>query len=150
MHPTTVQPAQATAAITARGALSVLIVDDQAHVRTYARLMLKALGVTTIWEAKSGVEGLTMYLEYQPSVVLLDVNMPVMTGDVMMARLTAIDPDAAVIVMTTESKAWLVQYFQKLGAIGYVLKHVPKETAQAMIAEALDGVLAASETERES
>lgn len=137
----TMRETRAAAAIAARGVLSALIVEDEPHVRVYARLMLKALGVTTIWEAATGAEGLALYLQHQPSVVLMDVNMPIMQGDVMMARLTAIDPDAAVIVMTSESKAGIVHYFQELGAIGYVLKQLPREKAMAQIAEALDTLL---------
>jgi DNA-binding NarL/FixJ family response regulator len=141
----TMRETREAAAIAARAALSVLIVDDEAHVRMYSRLMLKALGVTTIWEAGTGADGLALYLEHRPSVVLMDVNMPTMTGDVMMARLTAIDPDAAVIVMTSESQAGVVNFFQELGAIGYVLKQLPREKAMAMIAESLDCLLETDE-----
>lgn len=137
----TMRETREAAAIAARGALSVLIVDDEPHVRVYSRMMLKALGVITIWEASTGAEGLALYLQHQPSVVMMDINMPVMPGDVMMARLTAIDPAAAVIVMTSESQAGVVRFFQELGAIGYVLKQLPKEKAMAMIAESLDSLL---------
>lgn len=124
-----------------------MIVDDEAHVRTYTRLMLNSLGVTMTWEASSGAEGLRYYLEHRPSVVLMDVNMPVMPGDVMMARLTAIDPAAAVIVMTSENNSGIVRYFQELGAIGYVLKHLPREKAIVMLAEALDSLLETDDDE---
>ncbi len=141
MHPTPAQPAPVSAALAARGGLTALIVDDEPHVRMYLRLILQTLGVTTTWEAKSGAEGLSLYLAHQPSVVLLDVNMPVMSGDVMMARLTAIDPEAAVIVMTSEVNSGLVRYFRDLGAIAYVVKHAPREEAQKNIGEALDLLL---------
>lgn len=129
----------------ARSVLSALIVDDEPHVRMYSRLMLKALGVTTVWEAGSGGEALEMYLKHQPSFVMLDVNMPIMTGDIMMARLTAIDPDAAVLVMTSENNNGVVRFFQELGAIGYILKHMPRERALETIAEAIDGLIETEE-----
>ena len=144
MHPhpvPRVDVSNSSAAFAARGALSALIVDDEAHVRAYTRMLLALLGVTTVWEAGSGADGLKLYLEHRPSVVLLDVNMPVMLGDVMMARLMAIDPAVAVIVMTSENNNGVVRIFQELGAIGYVLKHVARAQAVAMIGEALDTLL---------
>lgn len=145
MQPTLAAGNQASAAVAARGELSVLIVDDESHVRAYTRLLLASLGVTKVWEAGSGAEGLALYLQHQPAVVMMDVNMPVMSGDVMMARLTAMDPAVAVIVMTSENNTGVVRYFQELGALGYVLKHVPREQAQKMIGEALDCLLASYE-----
>jgi len=145
MESNLVAESRVSAAVAARGVLSVLIVDDEPHVRTYTRLLLASLGVTTVWEANGGAEGLALYLQHQPAVVLLDVNMPVMSGDVMMARLAAIDPDAAVIVMTTENNAGIVRFFQELGAVGYVLKHLPREQVSRMLAETLDGLLATEE-----
>ena len=84
-------------------------------------------------------------LHEDPSVVLLDVNMPFMSGDVMMARLMAIDPTVAVIVMTSANKAEIVRFFQELGAIGYVLKHIPREEAMDLMADALDSLLVGAE-----
>ncbi|MCX6956567.1 MAG: response regulator [Verrucomicrobia bacterium] len=138
-------PTDASAANPAFGDLSALIIDDEAHARKYVRLLLESLGVTTLWEAGSGAEGLALYAEHQPSVVLLDVNMPVMKGDVVLTKLCEIDPHAAVIVMTSESQIGVVKTFQQLGAIGYVLKHVPRETAVKMIGEVLGALVGGDE-----
>ncbi len=132
-------------ALAARGVLSALIVDDEPHVRTYTRLLLNGLGVTKVWEAGGGAEALALYFEHRPAVVLLDVNMPGMPGDVMMTRLMAIDPTVAVIVMTSENNNGIVRFFQELGAIGYVLKHVPRAQATKLIGEALDSLLEGDE-----
>jgi DNA-binding NarL/FixJ family response regulator len=127
--------------VTDRAALSVLIIDDEPHARAYVRLILSALGVTTVWEAGNGAEGLALYGQHRPSLVMLDLNMPVMAGDVTMSRLGAIDPDVAVIVMTSENGLRTVRLFQELGAIGYVLKQSSREQATRMIQEALDSLL---------
>ncbi len=134
-----------SARIAARAHLSALIVDDESHVRAFTRQMLTSLGVATIWEANGGAAGMALYAEHRPSVVLLDVNMPFMSGDVMMARLMAIDPTVAVIVMTSANKAEIVRFFQELGAIGYVLKHIPREEAMDLMADALDSLLVGDE-----
>ena len=121
----------------------MLIVDDEPHVRTYNRMLLAGLGVTQVWEAGSGAEGIAKYTEHRPSVVLMDVNMPAMTGEVMMTRLAEIDPAVSVIVMTSDSQGRTVRAFLALGAIGYVLKHTARECATASLAEALDSLVVA-------
>lgn len=130
-------PSVASAANPAYAELTALIVDDESHVRKYVRLLLASLGVTQVWEAGSGPEGLAIYEEHAPSFVMLDVNMPLMRGDVVMTKLCELDPAAAVIVMTSESQIGVVKTFQQLGAAGYVLKHVPRETAVKMIGDVL-------------
>ncbi len=124
-------------AAAAFAATTALIVDDEAHVRSYLRLVLRTLGVITMWEAADGREALELYEAHRPTVVLLDVSMPVMGGDEMMRKLTAIDPDAVVIVVTSQNDYEIVKRFVRLGATSYVLKHLPREEIAEMIADVL-------------
>lgn len=128
--------------ISERGALSALIIDDEPHVRAYLRVILNLLGVTKICEAGDGAEGVKTFREKRPSVVLLDVNMPQMSGAEALARMLEIDPTAAVIVVTSHNEMGTVRRFQALGAMGYVLKHVRRQEFTETLAELLDGVLA--------
>ena len=128
-------------ATAARAALSVLIVDDEPHVRSYLRMVLGALGVTEVWEAADGSDAIGLFQEHQPAVVLLDVNMPLLSGDETLRRLTTLDPGAAVIVVTSQNDFTTVKRFQELGAMGYVLKHVRREQITATLEELLDSLL---------
>ncbi len=123
-----------------RARITALIADDEPHVRAYLRLILRSLGVTTIWEAGDGAEALTVYSETQPTVVLLDVNMPVLSGEGVIFGLAARFPDAAVIIVTSQSEHHTVKRFAELGAIGYVLKQQSREVVTEMIADALDSL----------
>jgi len=145
MDPLSSLPTESSAVNAAFEQLSALVIDDEAHVRKYVRVLLASLGVTTVWEAGSGAEGLELYQQHQPSVVLLDVNMPVMKGDIVMGKLCEIDPHVAVIVVTSESQIGVVRTFQQLGAIGYVLKHAPREVALKMIGEVLEALVGSNE-----
>jgi two-component system, chemotaxis family, chemotaxis protein CheY len=58
---------------------SVLVVDDSPTIRGFARLLLRALGVTVV-EAEDGAKALAAARASAPAVVLADVNMPVMDG----------------------------------------------------------------------
>ncbi len=124
----------------ARARISALIADDEPHVRTYLRLVLRSLGVTTIWEAGDGAETLHLYELHQPTVVLLDLNMPVLSGEGVVQGLARRFPQAAVIMVTSQSEHQTVKRFAEYGAIGYVLKQQPRKVVTEMIADALDSL----------
>ena len=135
----TAQPLPAPAK-PARAHLTALIADDESHVRRYLRLVLNSLGLTTIWEAGDGAEALQIYAERKPSVVLLDLNMPVLGGEGVIESLARKFPEAAVIVVTSQSEHHTVKRFAEIGAIGYVLKQQPREIVTEMLAEAIDSL----------
>ena len=58
---------------------SVLIVDDSATIRGFARIFLSQLGVAVV-EADEGARALELLRASPPSVVVVDVNMPGMDG----------------------------------------------------------------------
>jgi DNA-binding NarL/FixJ family response regulator len=58
---------------------------------------------------------------------LLDINMPRLTGDVVMARIMKINPDALVIMLTAQDSVDSVRQCIDLGARNYILKNNPAE-----------------------
>ena len=119
---------------------SALIIDDEAHVRVYLRMLLQSVGIATIWEAADGKQALELYALHRPPVVLLDLAMPVMGGEQVLRDLHAIDPDVAVIIVTSQSSLKTVQAIHQLGAIAYLLKHTPREQMAKTLNEALDSI----------
>lgn len=117
--------------------LRVLIVDDEPHVRTYLRMVLRKLGVITAWEAGSGDSALELYANHRPDAVLLDVNLPYMKGTGVLNRLLALDPDAAVVMVTSDQSGETIRVASELGAIGYVLKQLPPTKLQQSLGEIL-------------
>lgn len=109
--------------------INALIIDDEPHVRMYVRLLLKEVGIAKTWEAADGAQGVAMAAEHQPELVVMDVNMPVMTGLQALEQLAKQEPDLPVIMLTSESAMKTVQEAIRLGAIGYILKHSPKDEA---------------------
>ena len=59
---------------------TILLIDDEPHIRKYVGLILRQLGAPTLVEASNGEEGVAAYLRENPDLVLLDVNMPIMDG----------------------------------------------------------------------
>jgi DNA-binding NarL/FixJ family response regulator len=119
---------------------SALIIDDEAHVRVYLRMLLQSVGVTTVWEAVDGKEAVALFALHRPEVVLLDLAMPVVAGEQVFRELRAIDPDVAVVVITSQSSMKSVQAIHDLGAIAYLLKHTPREQMVKTLEEALDSL----------
>src|SRR5690606_15731409 len=74
-----------------RLAMKVLLVDDHAVVREGVRRLLSELPAVEITEAGSGPEALTSFRRDRPDVVLLDLNLPGMTGLELLRRLKAED-----------------------------------------------------------
>lgn len=115
----------------AAGRLSVLVVDDAPEIRAVARASLTPAGFV-VHEAANGEEALARVASVQPDCVLLDLNMPGMSG-LELCRALRAQPSAAqcTLIMLTSSDrgADKVDAFS-LGADDYVVKPlVPRDLA---------------------
>lgn len=126
---------------------NALIVDDEAHVRMFARLLLAELGITNVWEGNNGQRAIDLAREHQPELVLLDVNMPVMGGIEALAELKAANPDLPVVMLSSENAMQTVRDAARLGAMGYILKQSPKDEALESLRELVEAL---AEGEEES
>ncbi|HEV3333055.1 MAG TPA: response regulator [Bryobacteraceae bacterium] len=100
--PVSGQPAEVAppaAQVTARGRGTILVVDDEDVIRRTAQLVLTSAGYEVV-TATDGTGALTAYeaMPGQIDAVLLDMTMPVMSGEETLARLLDRWPNAAVIV----------------------------------------------------
>jgi two-component system OmpR family response regulator len=104
--------------------VKVLIIDDDADIRTIAGLSLSRLGGMTVIEASSGAEGLRKAEEERPDVILLDMMMPTMDGSETLAALRAQPATATTPVIFLTAKAVLVEVerMRDLGAAGVLIK----------------------------
>lgn len=117
-------------------ALNVLIVDDSMMMR---KLIIKALNLSgiplgEIHQAGNGEEGLKHLNEQWIDLILVDMNMPVMNGEVMIERVRENPATASlpVIVVSTESSETRIESLQKKGA-GFVHKPFSPEKLRAII-----------------
>ncbi len=100
----------------------VLLIDDDDAVRALARSVLEHAGLQ-IEEASDGIEGLQRYQADGPfDAVLLDLAMPRMRGDAVLAELLALDPDARVVLWSGYSVGGPAANARALGAAGFVAK----------------------------
>jgi two-component system cell cycle response regulator len=106
----------------------ILTVDDSKTVRMIVRKTFKIYDCE-ILEASNGVEGLAAATKSQPSIILLDVTMPVMDGVEMLTRLKS-DPktkEIPVVMLTAEGGRDNIVNIAKLGVRGYIVKPFREE-----------------------
>ncbi|HWA11075.1 MAG TPA: response regulator [Opitutaceae bacterium] len=106
---------------------TVLLVDDEPHIRKFISILLKQLGDPSIIEANNGEEALEIYQHKHPDLVLLDVNMPIMDGIETLQKLMDMDPDCTVVMLTSMTNRQTVDEAAKLGAANYLRKDARKE-----------------------
>jgi NarL family two-component system response regulator LiaR len=115
--------------------IKVLLVDDHKIVREGVRAYLHTLAdIQVIAEADSGVAALKAVEEYQPDVVLMDLEMP---GDLdgigATRQIRKLWPETRVIVVTSHHQDEYIFPAVRAGAISYLLKDVePEELASAI------------------
>jgi len=80
--------------------VKILIVDDHPIVRAGLRRLLTAEAGFELCEAASGREALSAFKEQQPTLVILDLNLPGIGGLEVLVRLKAGAPDARVLVLS--------------------------------------------------
>lgn len=114
---------------------TILVVDDEAHIRKLVGLIAKQLGEPTILEAVNGAEALEIYDRERPDLVLLDISMPVMDGLETLKRLRVLDPDANVIMLTSMANRQSVDEAVNHGALNYLRKDMPREEIREALAQ---------------
>ncbi|WP_345961938.1 response regulator transcription factor [Streptomyces sp. BRB040] len=117
----------------------VALVDDQALMRAGFRALLEAEdGIEVVGEAADGEQGVALVRDRVPDVVLVDVQMPVMSG-IEATRRIAADPGLAAVRVVILTNYGLDEYvFEALraGASGFLLK----DTEPADLLQAIDVV----------
>ncbi len=117
---------------------TLLLVDDEPHIRKFVGLILKQLGAPAILEAANGQEALATYEREQPDLVLLDISMPVMDGLTTLRALKAIDPDCLVIMLTSIVNRQSIDEALALGAVNYIRKDTPKDDIARALSETIE------------
>jgi len=131
--------------------ISVLIADDQTLVRAGFRMVVEARDdLSVVGEAGDGAEAVALAAELHPDVVLMDVRMPVMDGIEATRRITALDENTHVLILTTFDLDQYVYEALRAGAAGFLLKDAPPNALAAAVraVAAGDSLLAPSVTRR--
>ena len=114
--------------------IRVLIVDDHALLRQgLTKLLELDEELTVVGQASNGVSALAMVLDARPDVVLLDVNLPDMTGFEVASRMRNIYPETRILALTIHDDVSYISEMIRAGVDGYMLKDAePARLIQAI------------------
>ncbi len=115
----------------------VLVADDEMVMRMFIVSVLKKMNCEVVGQAADGNEAVAMYREKKPDLLLMDINMPVKTGEEALKEIMAEFPDARVIMLTSVVESDTVRNCIELGAGGYIRKDTPVDEIKTIINEAL-------------
>jgi DNA-binding NarL/FixJ family response regulator len=108
--------------------ITILLVEDQTLMRQGLSTILDLEeGMRVVGEATNGEEGVRMALQLKPEIILMDVQMPKVSGVEATQAIVAAWPQAKVIVLTTFDRDDYVFQSIRAGAMGYLLKDTPAE-----------------------
>ncbi len=100
----------------------VLVVDDHAGFRTCASELLQAEGFDVVGEAEDGASALARAAELKPELVLLDIQLPDFDGFEVAERLLAVNPDLAIVLVSSRDRSSYGPLVEQSGARGFVTK----------------------------
>lgn len=114
-----------------------IVEDDQAISQMY-RIKFEAEGYT-VETAENGELGLELIEKMRPNIILLDLMMPVMTGEEMLAKLRTTDwgKDMKVIILTNRGEQEIPPEVKELGVTAIILKAdmTPRQVAELVKAK---------------
>src|ERR1041384_8696711 len=106
--------------------ITVSIVEDNRGTReSLTELLRRAAGLQLVSAYADGEQALRGLPAEKPDVVLMDINLPGMSGIECVARLKAQAPDTQVLMLTTYEEGDLIFESLRAGANGYLLKNLP-------------------------
>lgn len=120
--------------------IKVVIADDHSIVRQGIKQILELENnIQVIGEASNGKEALEKVAQLKPDIVLLDINMPILSGIEVIKSLKEQKFESKIIILTIHSeKEYLIEAIQN-GASGYVLKDAESEILIEAINKAYNG-----------
>lgn len=121
--------------VTATRVVKVLVADDEWDVRDMVQTMLESEGYS-VRAAADGEDALRSFFAWQPTVVILDINMPRMDGFKVLERIRQVSETPVIILTAMGQEADTVRGLQ-CGADDYVIKPVPLAELSARIVAVL-------------
>ncbi len=102
---------------------TILCVEDCEDARHFLAVYLRRRGATVI-EAENGLQGLQLFKQQHPDIVITDIRMPVMNGLEMGQNIRNIDTDIPIVFLSAHSDTEMLQEAIALSAMEYIVKPV--------------------------
>jgi DNA-binding NarL/FixJ family response regulator len=115
----------------------VYICDDSPEYRMLLRMVLADAGATIVGEAEDGTDAIAQAAATQPSIVLLDLNMPGINGLEALPKLREALPGVKIVVLTTSKAIESQTAAMAAGADAFVSKPIDASSVPRLLRESL-------------
>ena len=117
----------------------VLLIEDEANVRTLTEMQLKHLGYEVLL-ADNGWKGLELYRRRHPDVIVLDLTLPGMNGVEVLKQIRSVDQRQLVIVVTGDDTPKTERAVRALGVSEFIVKGASVHSLGDMLKRLLKGL----------
>lgn len=115
----------------------ILVADDAGFMRKTVQNHLKKAGYTDFVEAEDGAKAVTLYKEFKPDLVILDITMPNMDGIEALRNIRQFDPSAKAVMCSAMGQESMVMEAFKLGALDFIVKPFKSDRIIATVGKIL-------------
>lgn len=118
---------------------SVLIADDHPILSLGTKTFLEQRGYNIVGVCNNGVEAYNQILVKEPTIALLDINMPGMSGIDILEKMQARRMYTNIVLLTMHNELSIFKRAKELGAKGYLLKEFAMEEIEKCLHEVENG-----------
>lgn len=115
----------------------IMVVEDDLFLQRLIRNVLEPKGTLSI--AENGWLALTQYLQHGPDILFLDINLPDVSGQQLLRKLIAVDPDLYIVMLTGNGDRQNVMQAMQHGARGFVVKPFTRDKLLHYVDQAVKG-----------
>jgi len=127
--------------MSARPPTTVMLVEDHALVRTAIRQAIAQPDIQVVGESPTAEGALQPALDLRPDVILLDIDLPGMSGLQLLRELAPRLPDTKIVMLTVSAQHRDLVEAVRFGAAGYLTKDLTPEALLRSVRGARDGDL---------
>ena len=120
--------------------ISILYVEDEQVTRSAVARMLKRR-VLNVYEAENGQEGLDLFKQYRPDIVISDIRMPVLDGMGMSKEIKALDKNSKIILTTAHSDASILMNSIEVGIDKYIMKPLDMDSLFSSVQKCVENIM---------
>jgi YesN/AraC family two-component response regulator len=109
--------------------IRVLVVEDLPDMRVIIQDVIdRQPDFEVVGAAGNGEEGLTLYQELRPDILMTNVMMPVMDGLTLAGQIRAMDPEARIMISTGRGDPGFIKHGLEIGASWVLVKPFSEQT----------------------
>lgn len=114
--------------------ITVSLIDDHEMIISGIKTLLDdAENISVISSYNSATAALEGMKEQQPDVLILDIHIPDISGDVLAEKIRVLYPQVTILILTGFNSFIYLKKLLKTGAVGYLLKNTDKQTLRKAI-----------------